>query len=379
MRFKVLKRDEKSYARICVIETERFSVSTPVFMPVGTIGAVKTLSFEDLKSIGVGILLGNTYHLYLRPGLEIIKNAGGLHKFISWNRLILTDSGGFQIYSLSPLRKIMDEGVEFRSHIDGSLHFFTPEFVVEIQEILGSDFVMPLDWCIEYPATYEDTKRAMRVTLDWALRSKEAKENKKGVLFGIVQGGVYEDLRRECAQALVDMDFEGYAIGGLSVGEPKLLMWEIASFTATLLPEDKPRYIMGVGKPEDIVYSVSVGIDMFDCVIPTRCARNGLLFTSCGKLRIKNKRFENDFLPPDPNCDCYTCRNFSRAYIRHLFVNDETLALRLNTIHNVHFYMRLMDKIKEKIVSGEFASWSKNFLSLYPDLDCSDSCSIWEV
>ncbi len=367
--FKIIKEDLSSAARITELKTERFIVKTPVFMPVGTLGTVKTLSPLELKDLGASIILGNTYHLYLRPGIEVIEKAGGLHRFISWNRLILTDSGGFQVYSLSPLRKIKDEGVEFRSHLDGSSHFFTPELVIKIQERMGSDFIMPLDWCVEYPADYDEAKKSVDLTIDWARKSKNVKSPNKGVLFGIIQGGMFKDLRKYCVEVLKEMNFEGYAIGGLSVGEPKSLMWEMASFTASILPKNKPRYLMGVGKPEDIVFCVSCGIDMFDCVLPTRCARNGLLFTSVGKIRIKNKSFENDNLPPDPFCDCYTCRNFSRAYLRHLFVNDELLALRLNTIHNLRFYFKLLEEIKRRIRDGSFSKWAKEFIESYPHLE----------
>ncbi len=367
--FKIIKEDLSSAARIAELKTERFTVKTPVFMPVGTLGTVKTLSPLELKDLGASIILGNTYHLYLRPGIEVIEKAGGLHRFISWNRLILTDSGGFQVYSLSPLRKIKDEGVEFRSHLDGSNHFFTPELVIKIQERMGSDFIMPLDWCVEYPADHDEAKKSVDLTIDWARKSKNVKSPSKGVLFGIVQGGMFKDLRKYCVEVLKEMNFEGYAIGGLSVGEPKSLMWEMASFTASILPKNKPRYLMGVGKPEDIVFCVSCGIDMFDCVLPTRCARNGLLFTSVGKIRIKNKSFENDDLPPDPFCDCYTCRNFSRAYLRHLFVNDELLALRLNTIHNLRFYFKLLEEIKRRIGDGSFSKWAKEFIESYPHLE----------
>lgn len=337
MKFSVFKEDVTTKARIGVIETPRYIAKTPIFMPVGTLGTVKTLSPQELKELGATIILGNTYHLYLRPGVEIIGKLGGLHKFASWNRLILTDSGGFQVHSLSPLRKIKEDGVEFRSHLDGSTHFFTPEEVIRIQCVLGSDFVMPLDWCVSYPASEVEVGKSVKLTIAWAIRSKECPLQSHQSLFAIVQGGMAESLRRYCAQVLVDMDFPGYAIGGLSVGEPKNLMWEMIEFTASLLPKDKPRYLMGVGKPEDIVFAVMCGVDMFDCVLPTRCARNGLLFTSKGKLRIKNNPYRDQDIPVDEDCDCYTCRNFSRAYLRHLFVNDEILALRLNTIHNVHF------------------------------------------
>ena len=369
MRFKVLKTDRATAARIGVIETDRYTAKTPVFMPVGTLGAVKTVSPQELKDLGATIILGNTYHLYLRPGLEVIGSLGGLHRFAGWNRLILTDSGGFQVYSLSSLRRITDEGVEFRSHLDGSLHFFTPQKVLEIQKVLGSDIVMPLDWCVSYPAPAEEVKRGVELTLKWARLSRDYPLKEHQTLFAIVQGGMDRDLRRMCAEELVALDFPGYAIGGLSVGEPTDTMWEMLEYTASLLPEEKPRYLMGVGKPEDIVFAVMCGVDMFDCVLPTRCARNGLLFTWKGRVKIKKLDHKLKDEPIDPDCNCYTCRNFSRAYLRHLFNCDEILALRLNTIHNLHFYMDLMHTIREKIASGTFHFWAREFIENYPHLE----------
>ncbi len=369
MRFKVLKEDSETRARIGLMETPRYSAKTPLFMPVGTLGAVKTVSPDELKSLGTCVLLSNTYHLYLRPGLEVVRRFGGLHGFIGWNRLILTDSGGFQVHSLSPLRRITDEGVEFRSHLDGSLHLFTPQKVMEIQRFLGSDMVMPLDWCVSYPAPREEVERAVEFTIRWARVSRTCPLEEHQTLFAILQGGMERDLRRACAEELVGMGFEGYAIGGLSVGEPTETMWEMVQYSAGLLPEDRPRYLMGVGKPEDIVFAVSCGVDMFDCVLPTRCARNGLLFTWKGRVKIKKSdhRLKDD--PVDPDCNCYTCRNFSRAYLRHLYNSDEILALRLNTIHNLWFYMELMETIRRKISDGTFGPWAASFIKTYPALE----------
>ncbi len=369
MKFSILKEDRSTQARLGKIETERYTSKTPVFMPVGTLGTVKALSPGELKDMGATIILGNTYHLYLRPGVKLIETLGGLHRFASWNRLILTDSGGFQVHSLNPLRKITENGVEFRSHLDGSKHFFTPEKVIEIQRILGSDFVMPLDWCVSYPATEADVEKGVELTIRWAKRSKAVLLKEHQSLFAILQGGMSERYRRQCAEELVGMGFEGYAIGGLSVGEPKSLMWEMVELSTSLLPKDKPRYLMGVGKPEDIVFSVMCGVDMFDCVLPTRCARNGLLFTSKGKLRIKNSIYKNQDFPVDEDCNCYTCRNFSRAYLRHLFVNDEILALRLNTIHNVYFYLSLMEEVRTRIADGNFERWAIRFIKEYPEME----------
>ncbi|WP_456435604.1 tRNA guanosine(34) transglycosylase Tgt [Thermovibrio ammonificans] len=338
---------------------------TPCFMPVGTLGAVKGLTWEQVKGMGYSLVLANVYHLYLRPGLEVIEAAGGLHSFIGWNGLILTDSGGFQVFSLGRLMKIKEEGIEFRSHVDGSKHFFSPEFVVEFEERIGVDIGMVLDECTPYPATYEYAKHSMERTLRWAKRSIEARTTDKTALFGIVQGGVYEDLRLKCVEELVKLPFDGFAIGGLSVGEPKEEMYRITRLVAPKLPPDKPRYLMGVGTPEDILEAVEAGVDMFDCVMPTRNARNGTLFTSRGKINIKAAKYRKDFSPPDPECDCYTCRNFSKAYLRHLYASGEMNASILNTIHNLHFYAKLMERIREAIKGGYFTEFKREFLAKY--------------
>ena len=346
-------------------------------MPVGTNATVKAMNQDELRDLGAEIILSNTYHLYLRPGYEIIRLLGGVHKFMNWQGPILTDSGGFQVFSLSPLRKITDEGVEFRSHLDGSTHFLTPELVMEIQSALGSEIAMTFDECTPYPATREYTLKSLELTTKWARRCKESPEAREresvkvqknkskeetsihsselasfrtsGLprLFGIVQGGVYPDLRRQSAEELIEMDFDGYAIGGLSVGEPKPLMYEMINHTAPLLPEGKPRYLMGIGDLLDVLEAVSAGIDMFDCVMPTRNARNGTLFTSTGRISIKREEFKSDPNPLDANCGCYTCRNHSRAYLRHLFMNREILSMRLNTMHNLHFYLEFFRTMRE--------------------------------
>jgi len=347
-----------------VMQTSHGEVRTPVFMPVGTQATVKTLSPEDLKCVGAEIILSNTYHLFLRPGHDLIREFGGLHRFMNWNRPILTDSGGFQVFSLADLRKVTDEGVTFQSHIDGGAkHVITPEYAVEIQEALGADIIMAFDECIPYPATRDYAREALERTLRWARRCREAKKDTGQALFGIVQGGMYPDLRRESARALVDIGFEGYAIGGLSVGETKPLMQEMIEATVPSLPADRPRYLMGVGTPEDLVEGVDRGIDMFDCVMPTRNARNGTFFTSEGKLAIRNSRYERDHGPLDPACACYTCRTFSRAYLRHLFNAGEVLALRLGTLHNLSFYIRLMKDIRKNLDEGSFPEFKRSFLA----------------
>jgi len=348
--FKVIKSDRKSKARVGYFETEHGGFKTPVFMPVGTAGAVKTLSSIELLEMGYEILLGNTYHLYLRPGEDIIKSSGSLHSFMNWGRSILTDSGGYQVFSLTELRKIKKDGVEFRSHLDGSKHFFTPEKVIEFQKMLGSDIAMVLDVCPPYPCSYDEAKEAVKLTNDWAARSiKRAKELNIKV-FGIVQGSVFSDLRKASAEYLKKLDFDGYAIGGLGIGEPKNEMWRVVEEVVSILPEDKPRYLMGIGKPEDFVEGIKRGIDMFDCVVPTRNARNGTLYTKKGKMLIKQERYKKDFLPPDEGCQCFTCKNYSRAYLRHLFTTGEVLALRLNTIHNLFFYFSLINQIRKAII-----------------------------
>jgi queuine tRNA-ribosyltransferase len=331
-------------------------------MPVGTQGTVKGMTPAMLEEAGANLILANTYHLYLRPGHELIKQAGGLHKFINWQGAILTDSGGFQVFSLGALRKITPEGVLFQSHIDGYKHFISPETAIRIQEDLGADIIMTFDDCTPYPSTHKDTAASLEITLDWAKRCKETKTREDQSLFGIVQGGMYPDLRKEAIARITDMGFDGYALGGLSVGEPKEEMMAIVQEMAPLLPAQFPRYIMGVGTPEDLVRCVDYGMDMFDCVMPTRCARNGLLFTNEEKVVIKNARYRDDHSPLDITCDCYTCRHFSRAYLRHLFVSREILAMILNTIHNVRFYERLMEDIRLSLLKGEFDLFKRSFL-----------------
>ncbi|MFH1888670.1 MAG: tRNA guanosine(34) transglycosylase Tgt [Candidatus Omnitrophota bacterium] len=364
MIFKTIHKDKNSKARLGKLNIARAETDTPCFMPVGTQGTVKTLSPQELKESGASIVLANAYHLFLRPGMEVIKKAGGLHSFISWPGPILTDSGGYQIFSLALLRKVNDEGVRFQSHIDGMKHFLTPEDVIRIQEDLGSDIIMPLDECVHYPCSRDQATVAMKRTIDWARRSKEAHKNHSS-LFAIVQGATYEDLRRECSEQLTEMGFDGYAIGGVSVGEPKNLSCDIVNFVSGFLPEDKPRYLMGVGMPADIVNTVVSGIDMFDCVVPTRYGRNGTAFTSAGKLTVRNSLYSQDFSSLDKKCGCYTCKNFSRAYLRHLFNTDEMLGLRLVSLHNINFYLELMRNIREAISQDRFAEFKEEFLTNY--------------
>ncbi len=346
------------------MHTRHGSVETPVFMPVGTLGSVKSLSPEELCEAGAQIILGNTYHLYLRPGCEVIERFSGLHRFMHWEKPILTDSGGFQVFSLSKLARINEEGVSFQSHIDGSSHLLTPEKAIEIQGSLESDIIMCLDQCVGHPADTQKTREAVDLTTRWAARSKmkwEEALNAENALFGIVQGGMHGFLRERSAAELVDIGFSGYALGGLSVGEPKELMLEMSDFTLPLLPEHKPRYVMGVGTPEDIVNLVALGADMFDCVMPTRNARNGQLFTDYGTINICNARYTQDVDPIDSGCSCYTCRNYSRAYLRHLYMNRELLSYRLNTIHNVHYYLNLMQRMRKAIVENEFEGFRRGF------------------
>ena len=351
MNFKILARDNN--ARLGQITTQRGVINTPAFMPVGTNATVKAMSPEEMKGLGADIILSNTYHLFLRPGHKVIREIGGLHKFMNWDGPILTDSGGFQVFSLSPLRNIKDEGVEFRSHIDGSLHFLTPELVMEIQGSLDSDIAMIFDECTPYPATKEYALNSLELTSKWAKRCLDAK-NEGQALFGIVQGGMYRDLRKQSADELIAMDFDGYALGGLSVGEPKELMYEMINYATPHLPEEKPRYLMGIGDLMDVLEAVAAGIDMFDCVMPTRNARNGTLFTSQGRVSIKREEFKKDNHQLDPDCNCYTCRNYSLAYLRHLFMSREILSMRLNTTHNLHFFMEFFRKMREAIGKGEF-------------------------
>ena len=361
MSFTVLAKEGETRARCGRLETRHGSIQTPVFMPVGTAGTVKTLSPEELKALGVEIILGNAYHLYLRPGHQLIAELGGLHRFISWDRPILTDSGGYQVFSLAELCKVTEEGATFQSHLDGSLHFFSPEFAIEIQEALGADIIMVLDECLPYPSSLEATRDALDRTIQWARRSKQAHRRRDQILFGIVQGGFYPELRREATQRLLEVGFQGYALGGLSVGETPAMMREVVDQVVPLLPEERPRYLMGVGMPEDLLECAMRGIDMFDCVIPTRHARTGWLFTSFGRVVIKNAQYARDESPIDPACDCTTCRQFSRAYLRHLFMAQETLALRLNTIHNLHYYLRLMEQIRQAIREGRLMQYREEF------------------
>jgi queuine tRNA-ribosyltransferase len=346
-----------SGARRGRLSTTHGDVETPAFMPVATAASVKSLTQKQVEELGASIVLSNTYHLMLRPGADQVAALGGIHRFMSWKKPVLTDSGGFQVASLSALRRVSDEGVSFRSHLDGSLHSLTPERAVEIQEKLGADVAMVLDECLLYPSDRSDARTAAQRSLAWASRCKRARSRPDQALFGIVQGGAFEDLRRENARALVDLDFDGYGIGGLSVGEPKEIMREMTAVSTRELPEDRPRYLMGVGTPLDILESVALGIDLFDCVLPTRNARNGTLFTSIGKLSIKNSRFAGDQGPLDPECGCYTCSNFSRAYLRHLFVAREMTASTLNTIHNLFFYLDLMGRIRLSIAEDRFADF----------------------
>ncbi|MFP5234549.1 MAG: tRNA guanosine(34) transglycosylase Tgt [Acidobacteriota bacterium] len=345
------------------------TVQTPVFMPVGTAGTVKAVPQDVLEALGAEIILGNTYHLYLRPGHEAIRRMGGLHRFISWPRAMLTDSGGFQVFSLSELRKVTDDGVRFRSHLDGSSHFFTPEHSMDVQIALGADIAMAFDECTEYPADRTRAEESLRLTMAWARRSLEhfrahrhevpwdgeagirdqGSGSREQSLFGIVQGGMYRDLRKQCAEQLMEMDFDGYAIGGLSVGEPRDLTLEMIQEVLPMLPKDKPRYVMGVGYPDEIEQYARMGVDMMDCVLPTRAARHGLLFTSEGRLTIKNKRFAEDQGPPDPNCECMVCRRYTRAYLRHLMQAGEALSATLNTIHNLAYYLGIMERVRESL------------------------------
>jgi queuine tRNA-ribosyltransferase len=350
-------------ARRGLYRTPHGTFQTPAFMPVGTQGTVKAMSPDRLMEIGAEIVLSNTYHLYLRPGHRVVSELGGLHAFMGWAGPILTDSGGFQIYSLGPLRKLSEEGVKFTSHLDGSTHFFRPEDAVAIQEALGADIIMCLDECTSYPSSREETHSSMELTLSWARRCRQARTRADQALFGIVQGGMYEDLRRQSAERTVDLDFPGYAVGGLSVGEAKGLMYDMAATALSVLPPDRPRYIMGVGTPEDLVTLSGLGADMFDCVMPTRNARNGTLFTSTGRIVIKNERYAKDDNPIDEACGCYACANFSRGYLRHLFMAHEILSSILNTVHNLSYYLSLMGKIREAIVTDRYATFQRNFLS----------------
>lgn len=365
--FDVLYQSQESNARLGKLHLGRGTVETPVFMPVGTQATVKTLTPDELLAIDAEIILSNTYHLYLRPGHDLIQEAGGLHSFMNWHKPILTDSGGFQVFSLSDLRKITDEGVTFSSHIDGSRHFFSPEFSMEIQMALGADIAMAFDVCSPYPCEHQDALEDLKRTTDWAKRCKDFHNHDKQALFGIVQGNIYADLRRQSAEELVGIDFPGYGIGGLSVGEPKDLMYEMLEVTIPLIPANKPRYLMGVGSPDCLVEGVRRGVDMFDCVLPTRIARNGTVWTTEGKVVVRNAAYARDFAPLDPNCDCYTCQNYSRAYIRHLFKAGELLGLRLTTIHNLHYLIQLMQQIRKAIKGEKLIELAKEVRRFYPN------------
>ncbi|MFA5823865.1 MAG: tRNA guanosine(34) transglycosylase Tgt [Thermodesulfovibrionales bacterium] len=354
MMFSVVKKDGN--ARAGLLELSRGVIHTPAFMPVGTIGTVKAMSPDELKEIGAEIVLSNTYHLYLRPGHKIIESLGGLHAFMNWERPILTDSGGFQVFSLSALRKIEDDGVHFKSHLDGSMHFLGPKEAMEIQSALGSDIAMVLDDCTPYPSTFEYAMDSLFRTIKWAEQCRELRREGQA-LFGIVQGSLYEKLRKKCIEELIDIGFDGYAVGGLSVGEPKEEMHRLICFTAPLLPKDRPRYLMGIGDLGDVLVAVEAGFDMFDCVMPTRNARNGTLFTSRGRVSIKREEFKADKGPLDPDCGCYTCRNYSRGYLRHLFLSREILSMRLNTIHNLYFYLNFFRNMRESVMEGKFTEF----------------------
>lgn len=376
-----LINDIDGYARTGIIQTARGSIHTPAFMPVGTQGTVKALSPEELKDMGAEIILSNTYHLYLRPGHEIVRSIGGLHKFMNWDRPILTDSGGFQVFSLSSLRKIQEDGVEFRSHIDGSLHFLGPQKAMEIQIVLGPDIAMAFDECTPYPADHSYAVKSLELTTKWARSCKDYLKTQPHdlpisqlhnfttshlpSLFGIVQGGMYKDLRSRSLEELVGIGFEGYAIGGLSVGEPKEEMYEVIQFIAPLMPADRPRYLMGVGDLLDVIVAVENGFDMFDCVMPTRNARNGTLFTSRGRISIKRTEFKSNSGPLDPGCSCYTCSNYSLAYLRHLFLAKEILSMRLNTLHNLHFYLNFFREMRAAIRDKTFSTFKNHWEGIF--------------
>jgi len=369
MNFSITHRDAGSSARCGELTTVRGTVLTPVFMPVATRGAIRALTFRDIEEIGFEIVLANTYHLYIRPGMEIIRGAGGVHGFMNYHRPVLTDSGGFQVFSLSDLCKVLEHGVEFRSHLDGSSHLFTPEKVLDIQRDLGSDIMMVLDHCTDYPCTEGDAAEAVNRTVIWAADSfsywKEGFNPEEQALFAIVQGSVYGDLRVRCAEELASMDFPGFAIGGLSVGEPKDLYREMTEITASRLPLNKPRYMMGVGSPMEILDAVRCGVDMFDCVMPTRIARNGTLYTSRGRVNIKSSRYAADFTPLDPDCSCYVCRTYTRAYLRHLFKMGEIASLIYNTYHNLCFMKRFMDEIRLAVMEDRFSGLYRRWAPFY--------------
>ena len=363
--YELIKECPTTGARAGRLHTPHGTFDTPLFMPVGTQASVKAMSPHELEEMGADIILSNTYHLFLRPGENLVKEAGGLHSFMNWDKGILTDSGGFQVFSLSDMRKITEEGVAFRSHLDGSKQFLSPERATEVQMALGSDIIMAFDECVPYPAEYEYAKASTERTTRWAKRCKDTLTREDQALFGIVQGGMYKDLREQSARELIELDFPGYAVGGLSVGEPKSLMYEVLEYTVPLLPKDKPRYLMGVGTPDCLIEGVMRGIDMFDCVFPTRVARNGTAMTRNGRLVVKNAEYAHDFRPIDENCGCYTCRNFSRAYIRHLLKAEEIFGLRLTTIHNLYFLINFMKEMRQSIIEDRFPAFREEFFKQY--------------
>ncbi|MEN8906618.1 MAG: tRNA guanosine(34) transglycosylase Tgt [Clostridiales bacterium] len=363
IKYELLKECKDTKARLGKIHTPHGSFDTPAFMPVGTQASVKGMSPNELNEIGAQIILSNTYHLYMRPGCEVIEKAGGLHKFMSWNKPILTDSGGFQVFSLSKFREINENGVTFRSHIDGSKHVITPEKAIDIQNILGSDIIMAFDECIPYPCDFNYAKKSMNLTTRWAKRCKKHHENTENQsLFGIVQGGIYKELRIESAKQLVEIDFPGYAIGGLSVGEPSDKMYDTLDWTVPNLPKEKPRYLMGVGTPDYLIESAIRGVDMFDCVIPTRIGRHGTIFSKYGRIIVRDAKSKDNFEPMDPDCDCYACKNYSKAYIRHLLKANEMLGVRLTTFHNLYFLLDLMKNIRKAIINDRLLEFKKEFL-----------------
>lgn len=365
IRYELKHKDKNSRARLGKITTPHGEFITPMFMPVGTQATVKTLAPEEVKDLGSGIILANTYHLWLRPGADIVEKAGGLHKFMNYDGGMLTDSGGFQVFSLSDLRKITEDGVNFKSHLDGSNLFMSPEISIEIQNKLGADIIMSFDECIPYPVDYEYAKKSTERTLRWAKRGKDAHQRKDQALFGIVQGGEYPQLREYCAKELVKMDFEGYAIGGTSVGEPKTVYKEMIDMAIDFLPEDKPRYLMGVGSPVSILEAIERGVDMFDCVLPTRIARHGTAMTAKGRVVIRNAKYKEEFIPLDDECDCYTCQNYTRAYLRHLFSANEQFGQRLVSIHNIRFLHKLVEESREAIEEDRFIEFKNNFYRKY--------------
>ncbi|MCT4583710.1 MAG: tRNA guanosine(34) transglycosylase Tgt [Peptostreptococcaceae bacterium] len=366
IRYELIKTCKESGARLGRIHTPHGTIDTPIFMPVGTLATVKSILPEELHTMKAQIILSNTYHLYMRPGHDIVEQAGGLHKFMNWNKPILTDSGGFQVFSLGPLRKITEEGVQFRSHLDGSKHFISPEKAIEIENALGADIIMAFDECAPYPADRMYVKDSLERTTRWLERCIKAhKKPQEQGLFGIIQGGMYKDLRKQSAQEILQYDLPGYAVGGLSVGEPKEMMYDVLEYTTPFMPKDKPRYLMGVGSPDDLLEAVLRGIDMCDCVLPTRIARNGTVFTSQGKVVIRNATYARDFSPLDPECDCPTCKNYSRAYLRHLVKCNEILGARLLSYHNLHFLIKLMEDARQAIMDDRFLTFKKEFFKKY--------------